>query len=62
MLKLLNELLEVSFEEWHKRGLRLAAVSANADGRVNSGILKKGKIYFYRKWDKSFTSSTFVLG
>jgi len=62
LLKRLNELLNVPFEDWPSHGINLAAVSANADGRVNSGITRKGKVYFYRKWDSSFTTSSFVLG
>lgn len=57
----LNQLLEVPFELWRSYGLRLKAVSANADGRVNSGILSNG-IYFYRKWEPGFQLSSFVIG
>lgn len=57
----LNKLLNVPFEQWYQHGIRLKAVSANADGIVNSGILKNG-VYFYRKWSNDFTESFFVLG
>lgn len=65
ILSKLNELKAVPFEQWPSRGIKLGAVSANADGIVNSGILKgrgvKG-VYFYRKWSKGFETSEFVLG
>lgn len=48
---LLNSLVGVPFEKWHLSGIRLKAVSACADGLVNSGILASGQ-YFYRKRDK----------
>lgn len=57
VLVTLNTLLDQPFEQWP---LRLKAVSANSDGRVNSGILKDGT-YFYRKWSNVFTVSEFVI-
>jgi len=48
----LNSLKDVQFEDWHKHGVKLKAVSANSNGRVNSGILKDGRC-FYRIWLKS---------
>ena len=46
----LNSLKNIAFEQWSKHGIKLKAVSANADGLVNSGITKQG-IYFFRKWE-----------
>jgi hypothetical protein len=51
----LNKLLNVPFEKWHEHGVRLAAVSANANGIVNSGLIrisKKGRKHFYRSGDR----------
>ncbi len=56
----LNTLLGVEFEKWPKRGVKLRAVSANASGHVNSGILHDGR-YFYRAWRNNFSESTFVI-
>ena len=46
----LRSLDAIPFEEWSKHGVSLRAVSANGDGRVNSGILRNGQ-YFYRVWE-----------
>lgn len=51
----LNKLLNVPFEQWRSHGVSLAAVSANANGMVNSGLIrisKKGRKYFYRSGDR----------
>lgn len=65
MIRDLNALLDVPFEQWPRHGFRLRAVSANADGKVNSGVLSSGQ-YFYRKWEMvegRFTGrSSFVTG
>ena len=61
MLDRLNKLLSVPMEEWRSHGFKFKAVSANAHGIVNSGILSNGT-YFYRKWNQGFTESFFVLG
>lgn len=50
-MALLNSLAAVEFEQWHKHGVFFRAVSANANGRVNSGILKDSR-YFYRKGEE----------
>lgn len=60
MKETLNKLLNVEFEQWPKHGVRLHAVSANANGKVNSGITSNGT-YFYRKWSPGFKSSEFVI-
>jgi hypothetical protein len=46
----LRSLDTIPFEEWLEHGVSLRAVSANGDGRVNSGILRNGQ-YFYRVWE-----------
>jgi hypothetical protein len=46
----LNQLKDIAFEQWPKHGIKLKAVSANANGLVNSGITKCG-VYFFRKWE-----------
>lgn len=48
----LNKYIDVPVEKWPK-SLRLKAFSANADGMVNSGILKSSGKHFYKKWDYS---------
>lgn len=64
LLKKLNTLLDVPFERWSENGISLKAVSANANGIVQSGILKD-KTYFFRKHefiDGAFTGKAwFVL-
>lgn len=47
----LNTLLTVPLEQWHAHGVALAAVSANADGMVVSGITKRTRQYFFKRWD-----------
>lgn len=47
----LNTLLNIPFEQWPKHGVKLGAVSANANGKVNSGICRDGT-YFYRVYEK----------
>lgn len=42
----IDKLIHVAFEQWPKHGIRLLAVSANANGAVNSGLTKQ--FYFYR--------------
>lgn len=44
----IKEMLDTPMEKWAEQGVVLKAVSANADGRVNSGITKDG-IYFWRR-------------
>ena len=56
----LDELREVPFEKWKARGVKLRAVSANAGGVVNSGVLQDGR-YFLRQWSNGFKSSSFVF-
>jgi len=46
----LNSLKDIASEQWPKHGIKLRAVSANANGFVNSGITKRG-VYFFRKWE-----------
>lgn len=57
MTELLRELNNVPFEKWP---IKLKAVSANADGRVNSGITQSG-VYFFRKWSADFQTSELVV-
>lgn len=45
----LNRYINTPVEKWP---FRLKSYSANADGMVNSGILKSGK-HFYKKWTYS---------
>lgn len=59
-IKTLNSLKDVPKEQWAQHGVFLSAVSANADGEVNSGILRTGQ-YFFRKWSAGFTESHFVF-
>ena len=54
----LNSLSSIPFEEWRSHGVSLRAVSANANGIVESGITSKG-VYFYRRWNTG--KSEFVL-
>lgn len=49
-LNRLNTLMQIPFEKWNNHGVGLMAVSANAEGLVNSGILSSGE-YFYKCWD-----------
>jgi hypothetical protein len=56
----LNSLKDINFEAWPKHGVKLRAVSANADGSVNSGILADGR-YFHRVWSDNFKRSEFKL-
>ena len=60
-LEKLNSLRDVQFEDWLSNGVSLRAVSADASGQVNSGILRDGR-YFYRVWSKDLRGSTFVWG
>jgi len=64
-LKQLDKLIDVPFEQWPKHGVRLKAVSANANGIVTSGILLDGT-YFYRQqmhdYIKDCDASHFVIG
>ena len=59
LLNRLNSLKDVPFEKWPSHGIKLKAVSANADGRVNSGLT--GNFYFYRVWSCNFTKSQFQV-
>jgi hypothetical protein len=52
----INQLADVPFEQWPNHGIKLTAVSANANGIVNSGILANGQ-YFYRKWECKYSSA-----
>ena len=56
----LNSLKSVPFEKWPEHIVSLRAVSANADGMVNSGLLQNGR-YFWRKWYRGGEVSEFVL-
>lgn len=60
MIDKLNQLINVPMEQWHKRGVDLKAVSANANGRVNSGLVGPSRIHFYRVG--SGDKSRFKLG
>ena len=50
----LNTLKDIAFEQWHKHGIKMRAVSANANGLVNSGITSSG-VYFFRKWEGNYS-------
>lgn len=58
----LNTLKDTPLEQWLENGVSLKAASANAHGKVNSGITRKGNIYFFRKYSDNFSKSEFVLG
>jgi hypothetical protein len=58
----LNSLLNAPLEEWLQNGVPLCAASANSRGQVNSGITRKGRKYFFRKWSNNFSESQFVFG
>lgn len=59
---LLNTLNELPFENWKEYGIKLTAVSANSNGKVNSAMCnyKSGKYYVTRKWEKDFVSSKLI--
>jgi hypothetical protein len=46
----INSLLFVPFEDWPKHGIHLRAVSANADGHVNSGLIGGRSRYLRNRW------------
>lgn len=62
LLAKLNALIDVKAGEWFERGMDLRAYSSGGTLLVNSGITTKGRVYFYRKWSKDFSTSTFVIG
>jgi len=56
----LNTLKATPFEKWPEHGISLQAVSANADGIVNSGITSCGT-YFFRVWSNNWSNSEFQV-
>ena len=64
--KRLNEFAAVPFESW-PADLRLCAVSANASGLVNSGLIARGrgksggKIHFRRTWETETNRHGFAV-
>ena len=55
----LNKYLDVPFEKWP---IKLSAVSANANGIVQSGILSTGQYFTRKDFNNTVPTSKFVWG